>query len=157
MRYVSIAAVAVVYYLDVEGRTYSPLSQYLTIGIVFGLATLSFATPALRDANLLVGFVRWCGVRCYSIYIVHVGILGLAGHLLFDWPPNVFPAGVGWPAVLLACGATFGLASVSWTYFERPILIAVTKRFSRPVDRSSTGKSDAMGFDLKSGQSSTLR
>jgi peptidoglycan/LPS O-acetylase OafA/YrhL len=153
LRYASMIALALVYHFDVQGRSHSPLSLYLTIGMFFGFATLAFATPATRAANSAVGFIRWCGVRCYAIYIIHVGILGLAGHLLFDWPPNVFPAGVGWPAVLLACGATFGLASASWTYFERPVLIAITKLLSQPirVEKVGVGEPGALA-DLESKQ-----
>jgi peptidoglycan/LPS O-acetylase OafA/YrhL len=127
----AVALVAVHYCYAIYGENF-PIPILTVNAVVFGLLVLVFAGPDVRPAGRLVQWVRWSGVRCYAIYIFHVGILGLVSHIIFKWPPNIFPPGTGWPAVLVAAIVTFGLAAFSWRMFEKPIIIAVAKRISKP-------------------------
>lgn len=127
MRIVSVALIAFLNVNYVYGLGIALLPVRDTL-IAFAFAVVAFsqgegsASPATR-------FVRWCGVRCYGIYIFHMGILGIIGHIIFNWPANVFPPGVGWPAVLISLLITFGLAALSWRFFEKPILVMSAERF----------------------------
>jgi peptidoglycan/LPS O-acetylase OafA/YrhL len=89
---------------------------------VFGIAVLTFAGPATTSANLAVRSLRRCGVRCYAIYLFHVGVLGLVAGVIFNFSPNVFSPGAGWPAVLTALPVTFVMAALSWRLFEKPLI-----------------------------------
>lgn len=117
------AALMAAHILSVSFGWFSFPTSTLTINaIVFGLAVLAYAAPARVGAGLAVRVLRWCGVRCYGLYLFHVGILGLVSHAIFNWPPNVFPPGVGWPAVAVAALATVALAAASWSFLERPCI-----------------------------------
>jgi peptidoglycan/LPS O-acetylase OafA/YrhL len=118
----ALALVAGAYVSVVYGNLRDPDANFTANALIFGLATLAFAAPDSGSPSWPVRFVRWCGVRCYGLYIFHVGILGLASHLIFTSPPNALPPGMGWPAVTVGLAITFGLAAVSWRYFERPIM-----------------------------------
>ncbi len=142
------------YYLgSVFIRTPLPLSSFAHNTIVCGFATLAFAGSGAQ-ASSAVRFVRWCGVRCYGIYLFHVGLLGLAAHMLFRLPPNWFAPGMGWPAVGLATALTFLLAWASWRYFEKPIIDyagawARRRTDGTPSVATALGRIDARHIDPK--------
>lgn len=128
-RLFAVALMTAHYFNEVYGPIVRlPLPSLTANALVFGVAVLCFAGGAGPTANVAVRFLRWCGVRCYAIYLFHVGVLGLVSHALFNWPPNVFPPGVGWPAVVIATAGTFALALASWRYFEKPIIVWAAKR-----------------------------
>ena len=113
------------YYLTVAYDVVAyPVSVLSLNAVVFGVGTLAFAGPALATPGAVVRGLRWCGVRCYAIYLIHEGILGLVSGVIYAWPPNVWPPGVGWPAVIVAAVITFSLAALSWRYFEKPCIDA---------------------------------
>jgi peptidoglycan/LPS O-acetylase OafA/YrhL len=123
LRVVAVTLITIYYVNAAFALTHPllPLSGFSQNAILFGFATLAFAgSRAVAPAG--VRALRWCGVRCYGIYLFHVGLLGLASHILFKLPPNVFAPGMGWPAVAAAALATFALAWASWRYFEKPII-----------------------------------
>jgi peptidoglycan/LPS O-acetylase OafA/YrhL len=122
LRCAAVALIAGAYVGVVYGSWRDPDSNFTANAIIFGLATLAFAGPDTSSPSWPVRFMRWCGVRCYGLYIFHVGILGLVSHMIFKSPPNVFSPGMGWPAVTIGLAITFGLAAVSWRYFERPVM-----------------------------------
>jgi peptidoglycan/LPS O-acetylase OafA/YrhL len=121
LKWAIVAIIAAHYVGSVFGVLRYP-SIFTANAILFGLATLCFAVPDTKTVSFPVRFMRWCGVRCYGLYIFHLGILCLVSHVLYGWPPNVFPPGFGWPAVSVGLAITFGLAAVSWRYFEQPIM-----------------------------------
>jgi peptidoglycan/LPS O-acetylase OafA/YrhL len=135
LRAAAVALIVTYYIGAVFNWTPLPLSGFSHNVILCAFATLAFAGSGAHAA-LAVRFVRWCGVRCYGIYLFHVGLLGLASHVLFRLPPNVFQPGVGWPAVGLATVMTFGLAWASWRYFEKPIIDYASAWARRRVDVS---------------------
>jgi peptidoglycan/LPS O-acetylase OafA/YrhL len=118
----ALALVAGAYVDVVYGAWRDPDSNFTANAIIFGLATLAFAGPDTGSPSWPVRFMRWCGVRCYGLYMFHVGILGLVAHVIFTSPPNEFRPGMGWPAVTIGLAITFALAAASWRYFERPIM-----------------------------------
>jgi peptidoglycan/LPS O-acetylase OafA/YrhL len=118
----ALALVAGAYVSVVYGNLRDPDANFTANALIFGLATLAFAAPDPGSPSWPVRFMRWCGVRCYGLYIFHVGILGLVSHMIFTSPPNALSPGMGWPAVTVGLAITFGLAAVSWRYFEQPIM-----------------------------------
>lgn len=98
-----------------------PISSLSMSAIVCGMVTLAFAGPAAAP-NIVVRALRWCGVRCYAIYLFHTAVLGLFCGMIFNYPPNVFAPGVAWPAVILAAVTTFVLAGLSWRWLEKPLI-----------------------------------
>ncbi len=120
-----------------------PLSGFAHNSILCGFATLAFAASGAAAAPV-VRFVRWCGVRCYGIYLFHVGLLGLASHVLFRLPPNWFAPGIAWPAVGLATVLTFLLAWASWRYFEKPIIDYANAWARRRADLTPNTKEDVL-------------
>jgi peptidoglycan/LPS O-acetylase OafA/YrhL len=113
-------------YVYFEIPTRIPFSVTL---IAFTLAVIAFSQPWGTGANIAVRCVRWCGVRCYGIYIFHVGILGLVSSAMYGWPHNSLPLYAAWRVVIVALIVTFALAAASWKYFEKPILVWTAGRF----------------------------
>jgi peptidoglycan/LPS O-acetylase OafA/YrhL len=119
----SAVALMVMHYIAVDyALVRYPISSLSMNAFVFGAAVLAFAGPTTALPNLAIRALRWCGVRCYAIYLFHVGVLGLVSGAIFNWPPNVFPPGVGWPAILVALPITFALTALSWHYLEEPCI-----------------------------------
>lgn len=105
-----------------------PISSLSMNAFVFGLATLAFAGPAAAVTNPVVAALRWCGKRCYAIYLFHTAILGLFCGAIFGYPPNVFAPGVAWPAVIPAAIVTIVLAGLSWRWLEEPLIVHASAR-----------------------------
>jgi len=108
-----------------------PITSFAANAILFGFLVIAFTGDDAKPRHAIVRFTRWCGVRCYAIYLFHVGVLGIVSHLMFNWPPNVFPPGAGWPAVVGAALLTFVLVTLSWHYLEKPIMIWAAKLVPR--------------------------
>ena len=68
------------------------------------------------------------GRRCYGLYIWHVLAAALAVAALKHWDVGFYAHLVLWLAILLT------MASVSWLYFEKPIL-----RFKRFLPYTERG------------------
>jgi peptidoglycan/LPS O-acetylase OafA/YrhL len=61
------------------------------------------------------------GLISYGVYMIHQGLLGLGHELVLGHSPivtNLADAAI----TLLALGSTLGLATVSWRFFEAPII-----------------------------------
>jgi peptidoglycan/LPS O-acetylase OafA/YrhL len=116
-------ALIILHYIavDYEWVRY-PISSLSINAFVFGIAVLAFAGPTSAVPNFAVRALRWCGVRCYAIYLFHVGVLGLVTGGMFNYSPNVFSPGKGWPAVILGAAITFILVDQSWRWFEKPLI-----------------------------------
>jgi peptidoglycan/LPS O-acetylase OafA/YrhL len=110
------------YYVVNRGLIDYPVSVMSVSDFVFGFAVLVFARPVGARASIPVRALRWCGIRCYAIYLFHDTMINLMTGIVFGWPPNVLPPGAGWPAVLPAVLLTFGLAGLSWRYLEKPCI-----------------------------------
>ncbi len=81
----------------------------------------------LLDTGGLLGrlargrFLRELGCLSYCMYLIHVAVNGSC-HVLLR---GSFPSVCDWEGVattLVAAGATWGLAKISWLYFEKPLV-----------------------------------
>jgi peptidoglycan/LPS O-acetylase OafA/YrhL len=66
-------------------------------------------------------FLRDCGRLSYSVYLIHLGILGACHWVLLHSLPRISD----WPGILttlLAAGLTWGIAQLSWKFFEKPLI-----------------------------------
>ena len=66
-------------------------------------------------------FLREMGRLSYCIYLIHFLILGLCHSLILHRSPSIATA-AGAAVTLLAFVITYGLAALSWRYFEHPLL-----------------------------------
>jgi peptidoglycan/LPS O-acetylase OafA/YrhL len=65
--------------------------------------------------------LRWLGTISYCVYILHYAFNLLMHRLILHGSPEIFDAqGVG--VSVLALMLTIGVASLSWRYFERPLI-----------------------------------
>lgn len=65
--------------------------------------------------------LRWLGAISYCVYVVHLTINMLAHRILLHAPPQVYNAkGLG--VTLLAAVLTLAVATLSWRYFEKPLI-----------------------------------
>jgi len=87
-----------------------------------GLILLALLSPEGRTRRLFRNPVLvWIGLVSYGIYLLHQPVSGLLHAALRDQVPriaNVTDALV----TLLALAVTLGIATVSWRFFERPIV-----------------------------------
>jgi len=66
-------------------------------------------------------FLREMGRLSYCIYLIHFLILGLCHSVILHRSPSIATA-AGAAVTLLAFAITYGLAALSWRYFEHPLL-----------------------------------
>lgn len=66
-------------------------------------------------------FLRWLGGISYCVYILHDAFNFFAHRVFLHAEPQIHTAG-GIGASLFALAATLGLASLSWRYFEKPLI-----------------------------------
>ena len=76
----------------------------------------SFVSRAFRNRVL-----RAVGRIAYGIYLLHVAIVAFCYAILRERAPQ--PADLGdFAATALACGLTLAIASISWLFFEKPLV-----------------------------------
>ena len=105
---------------------------------VFGYSWLAISFAILLGASmdtqgpikllLTSRILMFLGKRCYGLYLWHVLAAGLAEVTLQQWGVGFYAHIVLWLAILLT------MASVSWLYFEEPIL-----RFKRFLPYTERG------------------
>jgi len=106
---------------------------------VFGYSWLAISFAILLGASmdtqgpikvlLTSRILMFLGKRCYGLYLWHVLAAGLAVVALQQWGVGFYAHVVLWLAILLT------MASVSWLYFEEPILRL--KRFLPYTEREA--------------------
>ncbi|MCW7544930.1 acyltransferase [Aurantimonas litoralis] len=92
--------------------------------------------------GLLARGLRWAGVRCFAIYIIHYPMMHGAAHLLYGRPAYFLP-GEGIPALILGLVATFALVTLSWRYVEAPV-IQWSHRAAKLLPRRKTSNASAV-------------
>jgi len=91
------------------------------------IVLLAYRHPSTFAAFPGAALLRRMGLWCFSIYLFHQPILGMAHGLLFGRPPHVgtlAEAGV----TLASLAASLVLAGLLWRFVERP-LISIGHRF----------------------------
>lgn len=66
-------------------------------------------------------FLVWIGTVSYGVYLFHQPVSGLLHGMLRSQPPRI-TNGLDALVTLMALAFTLGMASLSWRYFERPIV-----------------------------------
>ncbi len=106
-----------------------PLSL-VTVTIGYTWLALFLRLPAfggvVADEGRIAGVMRWkmlrgLGTISYCVYVIHLTINHLAHRILLHGEPEIYNfAGVG--VTLLALALSVGVASLSWRYFEKPLI-----------------------------------
>jgi peptidoglycan/LPS O-acetylase OafA/YrhL len=91
---------------------------------LFYVTILVFAVT--RPDSMLSKILRWkwlcwLGTLAYGIYLFHIGVLDLLFGLIWGYAPKV-TGGATFLATLVAIAVTLLLATLSWRYFEQPLL-----------------------------------
>ena len=99
------------------------LFGYTLLPMFYGCLLLIVLTA---DNGLIVGVVRnsllqKLGVIAYGVFLMHLGIAGVAHAGLLYGNGIMHSPGDAW-VTLLALAVTLALASLSWRYFEKPIM-----------------------------------
>jgi peptidoglycan/LPS O-acetylase OafA/YrhL len=101
--------------MSVFGHTWLALQ-----GLTVILLAVSAERPMLR-AVFCNRFLIWLGTISYGVYLYHQPLSGLFHHFFTGHKPyiaNSFDALV----TVMALLSTFGLAALSWKFFERPLV-----------------------------------
>lgn len=96
---------------------------YTWLALFFGgLLLLAVSQTSSWPARLLrLAWLRALGTISYCVYIIHDTINLLAHRVILHGDPEIYNlSGVG--VTLLALGLTFGIAALSWRYFEKPLI-----------------------------------
>jgi peptidoglycan/LPS O-acetylase OafA/YrhL len=121
--FLSLAFCSLFYWFEYENNSWTATIGYSVLGGWFA-AILLFALS--RPMSLMASFLRLkplrsLGIISYCVYIIHFPVL-VAVHwlLLRDQPRiNTFAGAAG---TILAIVFTFGIASVSWSILEKPLI-----------------------------------
>ena len=102
----------------------SPATPLMTFGLTFvalfyaSLLLLSLLRPGHPSSWILRARpFRFMGKVSYSVYLIHQAILGVAMSTLGDMRPGS-DALWQWSVALLGVAAIFGIAQISWVFFE---------------------------------------
>jgi len=132
-------AFAMVKWLPGPRTAFQSAYQYSWLAAMYACAML----VALLDRDGILArimrsrLLRAFGRVSYCLYLIHLGILGACFWLLLHSRPRIND----WRGVLvtlLAAGISWGIAQISWKYFEKPLIDrghALTR--SAPVSPSS--------------------
>ncbi len=103
---------------------FAPGSLLFSVLTVVTLFALVLAFAQMRDASFqspAARSLRWIGIRCFAIYVLHYPLMHLSAHVLYG-QPAYFQPGAGVPALLLGLTATFVFVEVSWRCIEFPAI-----------------------------------
>ncbi|MDE2365112.1 MAG: acyltransferase [Hyphomicrobiales bacterium] len=102
------------------GPTLATLAAFCMI--VAGLAAAQ-RSPG-RGAGAVGSALAWCGERCFSLYLLHLPVLGgvFACLDLEGSAPYVYGSYGGLALILIGCGATFAIAAMTFRHIETPFI-----------------------------------
>ena len=104
---------------------YKDSAQGVSLAALAGAFALNAAihsgVATLKIPGLLRLCLAWCGRRCYSLYLLHLPILGVA-FIFAGWtePPNAATGGLR--LIFIAILATFGVAAFTYRFIELPFM-----------------------------------
>ncbi len=90
----------------------------MSLGLIL-LATLS--TEGLTRILFRNSFLVWVGTVSYGVYLFHQPVSGLLHAMILSQPPRIANTLDAFVTVM-ALAITLCMASLSWQYFERPIV-----------------------------------
>lgn len=87
-----------------------------------GLACSGYMLFVIKESRRFhSGFLRYIGSISYGLYLMHQPINGLMHGLILGSRPDIeTPGQIG--ITIVAAAVSIGLASLSWIYFERPLV-----------------------------------
>jgi peptidoglycan/LPS O-acetylase OafA/YrhL len=116
-------AMAMVKWLPGPRTAFQSAYQYSWLAAMYACTLL----VALLDRQGILArlmrcrFLREWGRVSYCVYLIHLGILAACSWILLGSLPRIYD----WPGVfvtLLSTGMTWGIAQLSWKYFEKPLI-----------------------------------
>ena len=121
-------------YLSVKGFLGRGILERTILGTGWGLLfwtglmiVVTGAPPLIRSA-LSAPILRYVGKVSFAVYIFHLPLLHLLHNVFFKAAPVI----TGFPTfgvTLLALAIAFGLADLSWRFFEHPLIRWAHARF----------------------------
>lgn len=141
----AIAMACVPSLIGVSEASHSPSGLALTAtALIAALATLAAMTLRAAGPPTIFAPVRlalvWCGERCYSLYLLHMPVLGLIFLAFGALDPRVTNAS-GVVLAVLALVLTVTLADVTYRHIEQPFM-ALAERMT-PYRTSGVAKTSA--------------
>ncbi len=104
---------------------YTWLALFYSTWLILAVVQPDRAVRALLNHPL----IQRCGLLAYGLYMFHQGINSLLHGLVFRAPPVIH--GISTALVTgLAAALTFVAASLSWKYFEKPLVARGQSRYS---------------------------
>jgi peptidoglycan/LPS O-acetylase OafA/YrhL len=94
---------------------YSWLVLFYTCCLLIAVSEAAAAVQKVLRSRWLMGL----GTLAYCTYLIHVPVIQAGRRFLRFWAP---PSVVDLPGALLGVGLTLLIATLSWRYFEKPLL-----------------------------------
>ena len=108
-----------------EMRNYKDSATGVTLAALAGALALlaaiqSRAAPA-KAPTFLTNSLAWCGSHCYSLYLLHMPIMGMT-FIAAGWKSPPLASDGGLPIIMIALVATFFIAALTYRWIERPFM-----------------------------------
>ncbi len=105
--------------------------NHLLFAVMFGSLVLVTYSKQIVPVNWILEsrILTWLGLHCYGLYLFHKPVRDYVHIVLAQSFPKNEPVGLEVVSALLALAVTAGLAALSMTYFEGP-LMRMGKRFA---------------------------
>ena len=108
-----------------EMRNYKDTTLGVTLAALAGALALlaaiqSRAAPA-KTPTFLTNSLAWCGRRCYSLYLLHMPIMGMI-FIAAGWTSPPLASDGGLPIIMIAVVATFFIAALTYRWIELPVM-----------------------------------
>jgi peptidoglycan/LPS O-acetylase OafA/YrhL len=123
-----------------EMRNYNDSTLGVTLAALAGAFALLAAIPSRaaqeKTPSFLARSLAWCGRHCYSLYLLHMPIMGMT-FIAAGWknPPHATDGGL--PIIMIAVATTFFIAALTYRWIELPFM-SLADRFA-PYARARTG------------------
>ena len=124
-----LGALVALLFPDLKDGTHSNIAGITAMTWLAASATFAAVAPGpAAGAGQWRRAFAWCGERCYSLYLMHMPVLGLSFMLLGRTAPVVLTV-TGLCVVCVAGLATFLLADIAYRRIELPFM-ALAKRYA---------------------------
>lgn len=124
-----------------EMRNYTDSTPGVTLAALAGAFALLAAVQSRADrdksSTFLTRSLAWCGRRCYSLYLLHMPIMGMT-FIAAGWKSPPLATDGGLPIIMIAVVATFFIAALTYRWIELPFM-SLADRVA-PYARAPTGR-----------------